>query len=185
MEKQRESCGACGEVGEIGGIHHSKEGETLCNPCFRLYLKQSVEDEVKAKCNSLRESLSALHSSVSSLLSAQETAEKAEFEGKITILRISISIQRAELHTKTRTFDRLTRDIIDQSQQLRTLAMQKMYRKYRLNCVVPLEQVRVLLCIDCVRRLEAPPRRLGRSSGSEEQTNQMEAGCCSSKCECM
>ena len=186
MEKQRESCGSCGEVVEIGGYHHSKERETLCSACFRIYLKQSVEDEVKAKGESLRESLSSLRCALPSPSPSQEIAVcKDGLQGKFTILRIAVGIQRAELLGKIRRVDQLSRDINDQNQQLRALAMERIYRKYRLNCVVPLVQVRLLLCTDCVLRLEAPPRRFVQSNGSDGLTNQMEAGCCSSKCECM
>lgn len=186
MEKQRKSCRSCGEVVEIGRYHHSKEQGTLCSACFRLYLKQSVEDEVKAKCESLRESISALGCPLPSLPPSQEIAvDKDKLQGKFTILRIAVGIQRAEILGKIRRMDRLNRDINDQNQQLRALAMERIYRKYRLNCVVPLEQVRLFLCTDCVLRLEAPPRRFVQSNGSDGQTNQMEAGCCSSKCECM
>lgn len=180
MEKQRQSCQNCGEIWDPQELHHSKAQERLCNACFRLDLKKAVEDDVKTQCQHLRNRISAL-------LSPLTPSEVASQQAEIATKRLSLDIQRTKLVQKQHNLDDLSRDIEDLNAQLRSLTMERIYKKYRLNCVVPLDQIRLVLCTECTLRLEAGPvRRLfAQKTESEGQTQQVEEECCSARCSCM
>lgn len=180
MEKQRQSCQNCGEIWDRQQLHHSKAQETLCNACFRLILKKTVEDDVKAQCQHLRDHISTL------LLPTTPT-EVAIQQAEIATKRLALDIQKAKLVQEQHTMDNLSREIEDLNTELCTLTTERIYKKYRLNCVFPLDQIRLVLCTECTLRLEAGPvRRLfAQNTESEGQTQLVEGECCSAKCSCM
>jgi len=179
MEQQRLVCQNCGELWELQDLHHSKAHEALCRACFRRVLKKSVEDDVKTQCQFLRDSISIL-------LSPLTPKQVAILQAEVTTKRLAVDIKKAELVQKQRSMDNLCREIEEMDMQLRTLTMERISRKYRLNCVVPLDQIRFVLCSECTLRLgRGPVRRFVQSTESDGRTHQTETGCCSAKCNCM
>lgn len=173
MEKEIVHCHNCGKTGPPGYFHHSKAREPLCSPCFRVYIRIQVYEERKVPGKQSR------------LSKHSETLVEVRLQAKISAKQIANDIRRAEMARKQHSLEQLQIEIEDLDKQLRALTMTRIHRKYRLICVIPLEQVRVIMCKECILRAEqGQSRRFGRKTGLGN-SSQLEIACCSSKCDLM
>lgn len=180
MEKEKERCQICEETGFQGWFHHSKAGELLCERCFRADIKRSVLAEVKRP----RKALSRPRTAVQTAPRHTETLSEVRLQAKISAKHIANDIRKAEITRRQAKVESIKTDIENLSQQVQSLTLSLIHLKYQFLCLIPWEQVRNLLCKECLLRHEkGESRRFAKSSIPNESANRQAMDSC--RCCCM
>ena len=170
MEKESVLCKECGAAGSKGGFHHSQVGDTLCAQCFRTYIRRRVVEERKVPCKK-------------AVSRHTETLAEVRLQAKISTKLIANDIRKAEIARRQHNIELLQTDIEDLDKQLRVLTMTLIRSKYRLICVIPLEQVSLMMCEDCMLRVMEQSRPFAGKSVQSGNVSRLEVASC--KCCCM